>query len=494
MIVLLTLIAVAPAGLLRADVVTDWNWVIHDVMQDVPSKANPGTSTRAIAMMNGAIYDVYQAFDRQYEPLIVHHMKPAANANLDAAVAQAARDVLIGCYGEEALNINSTFTNYMNAIADTPANKAAGSSLGSAIAAKYIHKRLRDHSGDSVQYTGPGGIGHWTTDPRITPAQEAWGPGWGTVHTWVLPSSAYFDTDSSAPTRYEVPGPPALNSPAYTEAYEMLLDYGALADNLRTQDQKEIGLFWAYDRQTIGPPPVLFIRNLIEIADQTANTPADNARMFAMASVAMSDAAVASWDIKFKDDFWRPITAIRNGNIDGNDDTTGVSDWEPLGSPNDPLDPTKIDFTPPFPAYTSGHATMGGALFKSLEMFFGTNDFADIPGADGAGENGKFRLTSMEADSGGYRDYSSFMHTDGLLQDLLTQANPDYTPDGENALSRIFLGVHWIFDQQDGMDLGHAIAEYVGQNRFAAVPEPAAGTMSLMLTFAASAMYHRRRV
>lgn len=499
MLTLITIAALGPALIVRADAVTDWNTTIHDVMQDVPAKANPGTSTRAIAMMNGAIYDVYQSFNRTHQPLIAHHMKPAANANLHAAVAQAAHDILVDCYGEVTPELNTILSTRLGAISATQAEKDAGSAFGAAIAHKYIHKREADHSLDIVQYTGPGGIGHWQPDPRITPAQEAWGPGWGSVHTWVVPSSDYFDVDTPGSGRYETPGPPALNSPAYTSAFNMLKDYGSLNAPLRTADQTEVGIFWAYDRPEFGPPPVLFVKNLIDIANQTANTPEQNARLFAQASVAMSDAAVASWDIKFKDDFWRPISGLRQGgaggagDTDGNPDTVGDPNWEPLGAPADPNNPLAIDFTPPFPSYTSGHSTMGGALFESLKLFFGTNDFLSIPGANGLGEGGKFRLYSDEPGGGDFRDYDSFAHTSGLLEAMLDDANPAYTPDSENALSRVFLGVHWIFDQQDGMDLGHAIAQYVAANRFAAVPEPTSGVLLLSLAAVLGATVRRPR-
>ena len=449
------------------DTVTEWNMTIHDVMRGVPEKANPGVSTRAIAMMNGAIYDVFQAFDRTHAPFLVRdHATPGASR--ESAVAQAAHDVLVDCYAEMQTELGALLQSRLGNIAASPAEKAAGTAFDSMVAQQYIAKRLNDHSGDMVQYTGPGGIGHWEPDP-LHPDQEAWGPGWGTVHTWAVPSSDYFP----------VPGPPNLTDTEYTNAYNEVKDWGALNSPSRAAnpDTTTVGLFWAYDRAGMGPPPVMFVRSLVEIANQTANSPADNARLFAMASVAMADAAVASWDSKFQHDFWRPIAGIRAGDQDQNPNTLGDVAWVPLGAPgddpNDPNDPTpgnEDDFTPPFPAYTSGHATMGGALFKSIERFFGTNEFGDVVGIPGA----EFTLYSEEAGSGGSRTFSQFAHY-GLLAPGLNYSSPD----GENGISRVYLGVHWLFDQQDGMDLGHAIANYVADNRFFAVPEP--GSLALAL-------------
>ena len=113
----------------------------------------------------------------------------------------------------------------------------------------------------------------------------------------------------------------------------------------------------------------MFLKNLEDIAAQTGNTERDNARLFAMASVAMADAAIAAWDVKFETDFWRPVTAIQKagaggaGDADGNPNTVGDPTWQPLGAPGHGI--VTPDFTPPFPAYTSGHATMGGALVQS---------------------------------------------------------------------------------------------------------------------------------
>lgn len=98
--------------------------------------------------------------------------------------------------------------------------------------------------------------------------------------------------------------------------------------------------------------------------------------MFAMASVAQADAVIATWDVKYEVDFWRPITAIREAADDGNPATIEDLNWVPLGAPGADPNATADDFTPPFPAYTSGHATMGGAIYRSLELYYGTNDFS----------------------------------------------------------------------------------------------------------------------
>ena len=245
-----------------------------------------------------------------------------------------------------------------------------------------------------------------------------------------------------------------------------------------------MGLFWGYDRATMGPPPVLFDRNLGDIGTQVGNTPAQNARMFAMASVAMADACISAWDAKFSYNFWRPVTAIQqagndgSGFDDGNPNTVGDVNWQPLGAPGSNPNSSTDDFTPPFPSWTSGHASMGGALFKTLQDFFGTNSFSVAAANNGMNPgSGEYALTSQEfapdGSVGMTRMFSTFTQT-GVMD-----VGTENSPEGENGMSRIYLGIHWIFDQRDGITLGNNIASYVNSHDFQAVPEP--GTIALAI-------------
>jgi hypothetical protein len=447
----------AAASAEAADIVTDWSATIRKVMQQDGThpvhQANPGWSTRSMAMMNTAIYDVFQAFDRTHKPFLVD-TRAQANTSRDAAVHQAAYEVLLNCYPGEKSMLDADFNARMAAIPGG-VNKTNGINLGSSIAQACITNRSGDNSNVIMSYTPGTQPGQWRGDP-FNPGQSAWGPGWGTVHTFGIPNTADF-VNALAPI-------PTLNSPAYTDAFNMVKSYGAMNSTVRTAEQTKIGLFWAYDRPSMGPPPVLFARNLEEIAEQTGNTPAQNARLFAMASVAQADAATASWDAKFKYNFWRPVAGIQEADADGNPATIADPTWRPLGAPGgDPL-AMNDDFTPPFPAWTSGHATMGGAWFKSIELFYGTNVYDEIDGI--VGNDLKYSLTSEEAGGGSTRDFSTFTQT-GLLD-----VGTENSPEGENGMSRVYLGVHWIFDQRDGITLGNSIANYVAANHFQAVPEP----------------------
>jgi hypothetical protein len=498
----LAVIAILSVPLLaRADVVTDWNSTLRTVLQHdgmhVDHKANPGWSTRSIAMMNGAIYDAFQSIKRTHAPFL--YTQKTSGASLEAAVHQVARDLLVHCYAhdEEKDYVEDAYEARMQLITDGP-EKTNGMNLGSAIAAAYIANRANDKAAEGADYVPLPGPGKWRPDPWH-PDQVAWGPIYGQVPTFAVRDS------NSMPNAHDqialLPPLPELNSQPYTDAYNQVINYGALdvygptnTPTSRNSDQTNVGIFWGYDRPTMGPPPVLFVRSLEAIAAAVGNSPEDNARLFAMASIAQADAAIAAWDAKFEQNFWRPVAAIIEGNTDGNADTVEDTDWRPLGAPgpipddNNPAteDDFKDDFTPPFPAWTSGHATMGAAWYKSIALFYGTNNFDEADGSRGADQvTTTYLLSSEEANSGADRPFEKFWHEGEL--DIDSYAG---SPDGENAVSRIFLGVHWIMDQRDGLQLGHSIADYVAANYFQSVPEPSAGTLGVV---AALGLYMSRR-
>lgn len=455
----LTALSLAPVTA-AADMVTDWNSTLRGVAQQdgthPVNKANPGWSTRSIAMMNGAIYDTFQAANRTHFPYLVN-AAAVPNTSLDAAVHQAAYELLVQLYPGEQSMIDADYNARMGSI-PSGIDKTNGMNLGHGIALAYMAARTGDHADESFPYTPGTGPGQWRPDP-FNPGQTAWGPGWGTVHPFAMPNSHDFVN--------ALPPIPALTSQAYTDAFNQVKEYGVLNSAVRTADQEAIGLFWAYDRPSMGPPPVLFVRNLEDIAAAAGNSPAENARMFAMASVAQADAAIAAWDAKYQYNFWRPVAAIHEADTDGNANTTADPIWRPLGAPGGNPGDMVDDFTPPFPAWTSGHATMGGAVFKAIELFYGTNDFGQadsLVGADPVTAN--YTLTSQEAGSGTSRTFNSFTQS-GVLD-----VGTENSPEGENGMSRIYLGIHWIFDQRDGITLGNNIASYVAANHFQAIPEP----------------------
>jgi len=441
-----------------ADLVQDWNETLSTTAEIVVSKHNPGVPTRAMAMMNGSIYDIFQAVDRTHASFKVNTSAPGAS--VDAAVSQAAYRVLSDMYPERQTELSNTLTSRLLNVQDGAA-KTAGIDLGNFVAQQYIAAHQNDGWNLPDQYTPTAGPGHWSTDPMVAPnVQKGWGSDWGSVKPWAMPNPDHFD----ATTPFKISD---MNTQRYTDAFNEVKAYGARNSTDRTADQTKIGLFWAYDRPGTGAPPVLFTENMIEIGNEIGNTPAQNARMFAMASVTLADSIIACWDTKYEADLWRPITGIRGADDDGNPNTIADANWEYLGAPGANPGSATDDFTPPFPAYISGHATMGGAIFKSLELFYGTNDFNVADGLVGNDPvTGQFTLHSSEAGGGGDRNYVRFTQVGPLGPGM------ENSPEGENSMSRVYLGVHWRMDQEDGQALGRAVAEYVNTNYFQPVPEP----------------------
>lgn len=433
------------------DPILDWNATLRTVAQsDIPT-ANPGWLTRSMAMTNAAMYDIYQSFDRTHQPFLYNNIAPAG-ANRDAAIAQAAYTLLIDCYDQQGGILGTARDAVLNNIADGP-EKTAGIALGNAVAQAYISSRANDNSDVNFMWPINNDPGHWEPDP-MHPTQSAWGPKWGLVTPFVPNPNPMTYSD----------GIPDMNSQAYFDAFEQVRTKGVLNGSTRTADEEHIGLFWAYDRAEMGPPPVLFNNNLHEIATTSGNTPEENARLFAMASVAMADAAIVAWDYKFAEDFWRPITAIRRAGEDGNDNTIADPNWVPWGAPGDDPNGTTDNFTPPFPAWPSGHATMGGALYETLRNFYGTDDMS-------------FILTSQELPiDNNSRSFSSFSQAEW-----------------ENGVSRIYLGIHWIFDATDGIEMGNQVADWVAASNFQAIPVPEPGTLGLVaVAFVAGGFWYRR--
>ncbi len=417
-------------------------------------------------MMNGSIYDVFQAINRTHAPFKVNTHAPGAS--IDAAVSQAAYRVLSDIYPEYQPSLNSTLATRLGAVSNGAA-KTAGIDLGNSVAQQYITAHQNDGWTLPDSYTPTIGPGHWSTDPMVAPTiQKGWGSDWGSVTPWAVPGPDYFD----ALTPFKIAD---MNTQRYTDAFNEVKAYGSRTSAVRSQTQTETALFWAYDRAGTGAPPVLFTETMIDIGNAVGNSPADNARMFARASVSLADSIIAAWDQKYEVDFWRPITGIRGGAADGNLNTDPDLAWAYLGAPGSDPNAASDDFTPPFPAYISGHATMGGAIFKSLELFYGTNDFNLADAAIGVDSvTTQYTLHSSEPGSGPARNYVRFTQMGPMGPGL------ENSPEGENSMSRIYMGVHWRMDQEDGQALGEAVAHYVADHFFQAVPEPSGLGLSLV--------------
>jgi len=257
--------------------------------------------------------------------------------------------------------------------------------------------------------------------------------------------------------QFRVPPPPRLDSREYAVAFDevkVLGGNGVVTPTVRTAEQTQIGIYWAYDgTPSLCAPPRLYNQIAMTIAHKmgTDTDALELARLLALVNVAMADAGIAVWESKYYYQYWRPITGIReadeltgpSGLGDGNPATVGDTNYSPLGAPASNL--TGPNFTPPFPAYPSGHAGFGGALFEMLRNFYRTDR---IP----------FTFVSDEF-NGVTRD------NNGVKRPLVQRSFSSLSQaEEENGQSRIYLGIHWSFDKTEGIAQGRRVADYVFKN------------------------------
>jgi len=229
---------------------------------------------------------------------------------------------------------------------------------------------------------------------------------------------------------------------------------GVITPTERTPEQTRIGTYWAYDgTPSLCAPPRLYNQITLQIADQMGSDDVEVARILALVNVAMADAGMAVWESKYYYVFWRPVTGIRESDAGtgptgaggGNPATAGDPTFSPLGAPASNL--SGPNFTPPFPSYASGHAGFGGALFQILRRFYATDDIA-------------FTFVSDEFNG-------VTMGNDGGVRPLLPRSFSSLSQaEEENGQSRIYLGIHWVFDKTEGIAQGRRVADYVFANAF----------------------------
>jgi hypothetical protein len=337
---------VAPAS---ADAVVDWN----EITLQAVAAGRPGTiGIVDIALVQVAVHDAVQALDQQYEP---YHAEVEAargekvKGRRSAAVAAAAHDVLVGIYPSQAATLDSTYFTYL---ADKGLDGDPGILVGQQVAARILPLRRANPNPLPPPFVGGTGVGIWRPTPSFLGNPPLPAPLSPMAHPWM----ADFDPFTlTSPTRFRAAPPPAVTSDRYTRDYNEVKELGSLTSTKRTAEQTDIAYFYSDNF------PAQWNRALRAIATRYLRRSGDSARLFALANLATADALITSWDSKRFYAAWRPVTAIQEGEADGNPATLGDPSWQPLIN------------TPNYPDYTSGANCVTGAMTRTLELFFGTD-------------------------------------------------------------------------------------------------------------------------
>jgi Vanadium chloroperoxidase N-terminal domain len=415
----------------------------------------PTRSSRATAMSHIAMHDAYFGVagfsglpggtpKTLYLTAPPVYVGTATDAELASAVSGAASTILTLLYPPYRGMIEAK-------VAELAASRGASATAfthGEKVALAVWKLRLGD-GGDNALDAGhisSPAVYHHRPDPA-SPGQGYHGVAYGSTKPFVLNTVAPLDP-------YPAPG-----TPTYEDNVREVIERGGaplLNGTKRTPDQTAIGLFWGYDgAERIGTPPRLYNQVLAKIATSMSNTEAENARLFGLANSAMGDCGIYAWREKYVQDLWRPVVGVREHDVHavGPSVTDAIADkkvtppcdpfWLPLGRPASNK-PGEFSRTPDFPAYPSGHATFGAAVFETVRRFYQEKDPVTHSYAFDVEDNIGFTFVSDELNG-------STIDPDGTLRarhnrrfDSVAEAMYD------NSISRIYLGVHWRFDGTSG--------------------------------------------
>jgi hypothetical protein len=319
--------------LAAGDAVTEWNE--KALAAATQAKQFPFVTTRTMAMVHTAMFDAVNSVEGRYAPYKFKESAPP-DASSEAAAAAAAHDVLLKLFPDQKAGLDAAYADSLAKIPDG-SGKAAGIAVGEKIAAQIIPLRAVDGANAPNTYKPP------TTPGMYTTTSLPIGTQWGNVTPWVMERGSQFR-----------PGPPpVLSGPVWAKDYNEIVALGGKTSTQRTPEQTDIARFWILAGPASWEP---IVRHL---AATPGRTLIQNAHLFALAEIAAADAYIAVFDGKYTYKFWRPITAIRDGDMDGNDATTPIADWEP-----------SID-TPLHPEYPCAHCITSAAVRAVLESEFG---------------------------------------------------------------------------------------------------------------------------
>src|SRR6266436_6198827 len=386
-------------GPVRANVITDWDEKAVVVVTPMSSLggSSPQMAWRMVGIVHAAMFDAVNSIERRYRPYLVQLPAESATSK-EAAAAVAAATILATIDPKTAGDMKAALAAYLAPLPEGVA-KSDGVKLGLAVAAKVLEARANDGCDAPDAYR-----------PRTTPGVY--------VPTAITLSSMWPDMKPFAIAKGSQfrPKPPlALDSKEWATDFNEIKDYGGKISAKRTAKQTETALFWTSPLLAYQP----LMRQLVTAKQMGV---LDSARLMALVSVGLTDAIIAVLDAKYHYNFWRPITAIRNGDIDGNPATDLQATWQP------------IDNTPMHPEYPCAHCILSGTVAGIVTATFGTADIPEIAVTSGTAPGVTHRWTNMTAFA------------------------------EEVANARIWAGFHYRFSTRVGTAMGLQIGEYVVKN------------------------------
>lgn len=381
-----------------ADAVTDWNQRAGDIV--VNANIGPLPAERALAIVQTSVYEAVNAITQRY-PISDVKLQAAPGASIEAAVAAANRTALMKLVPSRQTEIDSVYHAALTAIADEAA-KIRGIAVGEEAAAAVLALRIDDGATAGESYRPHTQAGVYI--PTVLP--EA--PQWMYRKPWLM----------TQPSQFRPGPPPELESELWARDFNEVKALGSKNSQLRSAEQTEIARFW----EEVMPP--IYHGIVRSVANMPGREITQNARLFAAVTQASDDALIAVFDAKYHYGFWRPVTAIRNADIDGNDATERDSSWIPF-----------ID-TPMHPEYPCAHCIVSGAVGTVLQ--------AEI----GDGQTPLLTTTSKAA--GGVT--RSWTKLDDFMQEV--------------ASARIYDGVHYRNSGKVGSEMGKQIAQLSAKKYF----------------------------
>src|SRR6266581_5628664 len=389
MLVAVAMIGAAPSAF--ADVITDWDEKAGAIVNAMP----PYNSQRIMGMVHAAMFDAVNSIEPRYRPYLVQLPAPPSTSK-EAAAAAAAAVVLASIDEKTASAVREALAVNLASIPDGPA-KSDGIKLGETVAAKVLEARANDGHDAPDAYRPRTSPGVYVPTP-ITAASM-----WPNMKPFAI----------NSPSQFRPQPPVSLTSKEWATDYNEIKDYGSKTSTKRTPQQTETARFWLM----VGPQAYHpFARQIVKAKQMSVS---DSARFMTLVALGLNDALIAVFDAKYHYNFWRPITSVRNGDIDDNPATERDATWQP------------IDNTPMHPEYPCAHCILSGTVSGVIKAALGTVDIPEIATTSATAPGVTHRWTNMTAFA------------------------------EEVANARIWAGFHYRFSTRVGTGMGYQIGEYV---------------------------------